>query len=97
MIRAAVIPRMHLTEWDTHLVIHILLFHSCTHQVDIQLLGQLLQLICPWIIHENGSLLQFRNRLQVIIFMGKFITGSYNFHAQILVCAYRMAGTKPTD
>src|SRR5450759_3765370 len=71
VVRAAVVPRVHLPERHAHLVVDVLLLDPCAHEIGLQGLGELLQLEGGRVVVDQHRLAELLGRLDVVLFVAE--------------------------
>src|SRR5208337_103033 len=98
MIGTRIIPGVHLPDRHTHLLEYVFLLDPGAHKIRLDLFNEFLKFVAGHIVIDQRAILHIMlGCALIIVVMAKFITGSDDFHAEILIGANYVTRTKTAD
>jgi hypothetical protein len=97
VVRAGVVPAVHLTEGHAHLLEDVLFLDAGADQVRLDLLDELLELVAGHVVVDQRAVLDVVGGALVVVVVAELVAGADHFHAQILVGADHVTRTQAAD
>ena len=91
VVWTGIVPRVHLTEWNAHLLKNVLFLDTGTHQIGTNFFGKGFQLKTGGIVVDQSAVFYHLRGALIVVVMTKFITRADHFHPQIFIGANHMA------
>src|SRR3989339_261350 len=97
VVRAGVIPAVHLAERHAHLLEHVLFLDAGADQIRFDLVNEVLKLVAGHVVINQRGVLDVVRGALVVVVVTKLVARADHDHAQIFVGANHVAGAQATD
>src|SRR3990167_1758923 len=82
VVRAGVIPAVHLAEGHTHFLEYVLFLDARAHQIRFDLVNEVLELVARDVVIDQRGVLDVVRGALVVIVMAELVAGTDHDHAE---------------